>query len=101
VSWKSSSQGLGGDYYSTSAGQRERALTSTQVLERSNQRLADVRPLLAQTEVSSEYALLRDNNLQVGWFSVMYDIICFGKAFKSKLYSALSHHARRRQELIF
>lgn len=45
-------QGLGGDYYSTSAGQRERMLTATQKLENQNQKLLEARVTLAQTEVS-------------------------------------------------
>jgi hypothetical protein len=44
-------QGLGGDYYSTSAGQRERMLSSTQRLENSSSHLQQGREQLIQTEV--------------------------------------------------
>jgi hypothetical protein len=44
-------QGLGGDYYSTSAGQREKMLTATQRLENSSKKLDSARQTLAQTEV--------------------------------------------------
>lgn len=46
-----SAQGLGGDYYSTSAGQREKMLTATQRLEKSTDKLAGAKQTLAQTEV--------------------------------------------------
>jgi hypothetical protein len=44
-------QGLAGDYYSTSAGQRERMLSSTQRLENSSSQLQQGREQLIQTEV--------------------------------------------------
>ncbi len=46
-----SMQGLAGDYYSTSAGQREKMLSSTQRLEKSSDHLHHGRQQLLQTEV--------------------------------------------------
>ena len=45
-------QGLGGDYYSTSAGQRDRMLTATQRLEKTSEVLQYGKEQLVQTEVS-------------------------------------------------
>ncbi|KAG1679777.1 hypothetical protein FOA52_012688 [Chlamydomonas sp. UWO 241] len=42
--------GLGADYYSTTAGQREKMLSATQRLEKSSNRLSDARVHLAQAE---------------------------------------------------
>ncbi|GAX73418.1 hypothetical protein CEUSTIGMA_g870.t1 [Chlamydomonas eustigma] len=42
--------GLGGDYYSTSAGQRERMLTATQRMERSTQNLTYAKETLDRTQ---------------------------------------------------
>mmetsp|Transcript_6481 Transcript_6481/g.20160 ORF Transcript_6481/g.20160 Transcript_6481/m.20160 type:complete len:226 (-) Transcript_6481:327-1004(-) len=42
--------GLASDYYSTTAGQREKMLTATQRLEKSSARLTDARQMLAQAE---------------------------------------------------
>lgn len=44
-------QGLGGDYYSSSAGQRDRMLTATQRMEQSSDMLNKGRNMLAETEV--------------------------------------------------
>ena len=46
-------QGLGGDYYSTSAGQRERMLTATQRLEKSTANLNYAKETLDRTQVRS------------------------------------------------
>lgn len=43
--------GLGDDYYQTSAGQRERLLTSTQRLEKTSDRIHAGRQQLLETEV--------------------------------------------------
>ena len=45
-------QGLGGDFTGTSAGQRERMMGATQVMEKTNERLAYAKQQLGQTEVS-------------------------------------------------
>jgi hypothetical protein len=44
-------QGLGGDYYSTSAGQRERMLAATERLNKTSDRLQQGRQQLMETEV--------------------------------------------------
>ncbi|KAF5841340.1 Qb-snare protein, VTI1-family [Dunaliella salina] len=51
--------GLAGDYYSTSAGQRERMLSSTQRLEKSSEHLHHGREQLVQTEELGA-SILRD-----------------------------------------
>jgi len=43
-------QGLGGDYYSTSAGQRDRMLVSTERLQKTSERLQLGKQQLAETE---------------------------------------------------
>lgn len=78
-------QGLGGDYYSTSAGQRERMLTATQKLENQNQKLLEARVTLAQTEVSLVPLAVgrRGNNLLCGaptllwWCLESWDVLGF------------------------
>ncbi len=50
-------QGLGGDYMSTSAGQRDRMLMATQKLEQSNDLLKYGKEQLAQTEVRRRHSL--------------------------------------------
>ncbi len=46
-------QGLGGDYYGTSAGQRERMLGATQVMQKTDERLNFAKDQLREAEVCS------------------------------------------------
>ena len=48
-----SEKGLGGDYYGTSTGQRERMMTATQTMDKTNERLAFAKEQLGQTEVGN------------------------------------------------